>query len=117
MQDDTSSLDWRNWLFLENSTYVNSGSESSNSSVLGASVECLNFDKLLSTLDPVGASSSQNASNSLDIFSTCPENMQETSLSNSTLPEEQTISAPMPKDGKVVYNLCSIFNFLMKYGI
>ncbi|KAK2442206.1 P-loop containing nucleoside triphosphate hydrolase superfamily protein [Trifolium repens] len=99
IKDDTSSLDWRNWTFLENSTYVNSGSESSNSSVLGASVECLNFDKLLSTLDPVGASSSQNASNSLDI--TCPENMQETSLSNSTLPEEQTISAPMPKDGKV----------------
>jgi hypothetical protein len=43
--------------------------------------------------------------------------MQETSLSNSTLPEEQTISAMMPKDAKVVYNLCSIFNFLMKYGI
>jgi hypothetical protein len=51
-------------MFLENSTYVNSGSESSNSSVLRASVECLNFDKLLSTLDPVGTLSSQNTSNS-----------------------------------------------------
>ncbi|KAK2442231.1 P-loop containing nucleoside triphosphate hydrolase superfamily protein [Trifolium repens] len=71
IKDDTSSLDWRNWLFLENSTHVNSGSESSNSSVLRASVECLNFDKLLSTLDPVG-----------------------------TL-KEQTISAMMPKDAKV----------------
>ncbi|GAU43260.1 hypothetical protein TSUD_134040 [Trifolium subterraneum] len=101
IKDDTTFIDWRNWSFLGNSTHVNGGSESSNSSVLGGSVECLNFDKLLSTLDPVGASSFQNSSNSLDIFSKYPENMQETSLPNSTLPEEQTISAPMPIDANV----------------
>jgi hypothetical protein len=76
MQDDTPSLDWRNWTYLGNSPYVNGGLKSSNSSFLEGSVGCLNFDKLLSTLDR---------------FSMRPENMQETSLSNSTLPEEQTI--------------------------
>ncbi|XP_045803964.1 uncharacterized protein LOC123897403 [Trifolium pratense] len=116
IKDDTSSLDWRNWTFLGNSTYVNSGSESSNSSILGGSVECLNFDKLLSTLDPVGASSFQNSSNSLDIFSMHPENMQETSLPNSTLLEEQTISDPMPKDAKVDMELDESGTFSVEAG-
>lgn len=93
MQDDTSSLDWRNWTFLRNSTHVNGGIESSNLSVYEGSVECLNFDKLLSTLHPLGASS---------YHSPCPENLQETSLSNLTLQEEQTKSAQMPKNAKVV---------------
>ncbi|CAL5202973.1 unnamed protein product [Lathyrus oleraceus] len=92
IKDDTSSLDWRNWTFLRNSTHVNGGLESSNLSVYEGSVECLNFDKLLSTLHPLGASS---------YHSPCPENLQETSLSNLTLQEEQTKSAQMPKNAKV----------------
>ncbi|XP_058787652.1 uncharacterized protein LOC131662001 [Vicia villosa] len=92
IKDDTSSVDWRNWTFLRNSTHVNGGLESSNSSVYEGSVECLNFDKLLSTLHPLGASS---------FHSQCPENLQETSLSNSTLQEEQPKSAQMPKNAKV----------------
>ncbi|CAK8566401.1 unnamed protein product [Lathyrus sativus] len=92
IKDDTSSLDWKNWTFLRNSTHVNGGLESSNSSVYEGSVECLNLDKLLSTLHPLRASS---------IHSPCPENLQETSLSNSTLQEEPTKSAQMPKNAKV----------------
>jgi len=109
MQDDTSSPDWGNWTFLGNSTHVNGGSESSNSSVLEGSVECLNFEKILSTLNPVADSNFQNASTSLDSFSVLPENLQETVPSNSTILEEQTISASMPKDAKVVYNLLFYF--------
>jgi hypothetical protein len=109
MQDDTSSLDWRNWTFLGNSTYVNGCSESSNSSVLDGSVECLNFEKILSTLNPAVASNFHNASTSLDSYSVLPENLQEAMPSNSTLSEEQTISASTPKDAKVVYNLLFYF--------
>jgi len=109
MQDDTSSLDWRNWTFLGNSTYVNGSSESSNSSVLEGSVECLNFEKILSTLNPAAASNFHSASTSFDSFSVLPENLHKTIPSNSTLSEEQTISASMPKDAKVVYNLFFYF--------
>lgn len=61
MQDDTSSVDWRNWTFMENITSMNYGQGSVNSSVLEGSVESLNFDKLHSFLNPSGISISQNA--------------------------------------------------------
>ncbi|XP_027338527.1 uncharacterized protein LOC113852450 isoform X1 [Abrus precatorius] len=74
IQDNTISLDWRNWTLLENTTCVNYGQESSNSSVLEGSVESLNLDKVLSSLDPIGASISQNAlsSDTLSEHSMCP---------------------------------------------
>ncbi|KAL5077888.1 hypothetical protein RYX36_016872 [Vicia faba] len=84
IKDDTSSLDWRNWTFLRNSTHVNGVLASSNSSVYEGSVECLNFDKLLSTLHLLGAS---------NFHSLCPENLQETSLPNLILQKEQTKNA------------------------
>ncbi|XP_014501576.1 uncharacterized protein LOC106762275 isoform X2 [Vigna radiata var. radiata] len=61
VKDDTSSVDWRNWTFMENITSMNYGQGSVNSSVLEGSVESLNFDKLHSFLNPSGISISQNA--------------------------------------------------------
>ncbi|XP_052732608.1 uncharacterized protein LOC108330450 isoform X3 [Vigna angularis] len=61
VKDDTSSVDWRNWMFMENITSMNYGQESVNSSVFEGSVESLNFDKLHSFLNPSGISISQNA--------------------------------------------------------
>lgn len=111
MQDDTSSLDWRNWTFLGNTTYVSCGLESSNSSVSKGSVGCLNFDKIRGTLDPLGDSSFQNASTSLDRYSICPENLSETSRTNSTLPEDQIIMLRCQKMPKWYIICCSIFSF------
>ncbi|XP_027190964.1 uncharacterized protein [Cicer arietinum] len=115
IKDDTSSLDWRNWTFLENTTYVSCGLESSNSSVLEGSVGCLNFDKIRGTLDPLGDSSFQNASTSLDRYSICPENLSETSRTNST-PEEQIISAQMPKDAKMDSEADEFVTFSVQAG-
>ena len=108
MQDDTSSLDWRNWTFLENTTSMNYGSESLNSSVLEASVESLNFDKLRSSLDPSGVSISQNALSS-DRLCIHPENLEELSPSNSASLAKQTCP-PTCEDAKLVYHFSYIFN-------
>ncbi|KAJ1388107.1 P-loop containing nucleoside triphosphate hydrolase [Sesbania bispinosa] len=101
IKDDTSSLDWRNWTFLGNTTYVNYGSESSNPSVLEGSVESLNFETLLSTLDSSGASKFQNTLSSSDRLSIHPENLLETLPSSAASPVEQTVCPQMPKDAKV----------------
>ncbi|XP_061363887.1 uncharacterized protein LOC133307395 [Gastrolobium bilobum] len=101
IQDDTSSIDWRNWTFLGNTTYASYGPEILNSSVLEGSVESLNFDKLLSILDPPGASISQNALSSSDRLSIHPENLQEISPSNSASLAEYTICPQMAKDAEV----------------
>ncbi|RDX75060.1 ATPase family AAA domain-containing protein 5, partial [Mucuna pruriens] len=98
IHDDASSLDWRNWTFLENATSMNYGPETLNSSVLEGSVESLNFDKLHSSLDPSGASISQNGL-SLDRLCIHPEN-PEVSLSNSASLAEQTCHL-MCKDAEV----------------
>ena len=106
MQEDTSSLDWRNWTFLGKDTYVNYGPESSNSSALGGSVESLNDDKTPSTFDPSAVLISQNALSSSDRLSIQPEILQEVSSSNSaSLANEQTICPQPPKDAEVVHNL------------
>ncbi|KAH1255873.1 hypothetical protein AAZV13_04G206200 [Glycine max] len=98
-QDDTSSLDWRNWTFLENTTSMNYGSESLNSSVLEASVESLNFDKLRSSLYPSGTSISQNSLSS-DRLCIHPENLEELSPSNSASLAKQTCP-PTCEDAKL----------------
>jgi len=78
MQDDTSSIDWRNWTFMGNTTSMNYGQESPKSSVLEGSVESLNFDKLHSSLNPSGVSISQNALSS-DRLSIIPKKLEEAS--------------------------------------
>ncbi|KAL2638228.1 hypothetical protein AAZV13_06G103200 [Glycine max] len=97
-QDDTPSLDWRNWAFLENTTTMNYGPEILNSSVLEGSVESLNFDKLRSSLDPSGVSISQNALSS-DRLCIHPENLEEVSPSDSASLAEKTCP-PTCEDAK-----------------
>lgn len=108
MQDDTPSLDWRNWAFLENTTTMNYGPEILNSSVLEGSVESLNFDKLRSSLDPSGVSISQNALSS-DRLCIHPENLEEVSPSDSASLAEKTCP-PTCEDAKLVYHFSYIFN-------
>ncbi|MED6207040.1 hypothetical protein PIB30_032156 [Stylosanthes scabra] len=90
VQEDTSSLDWRNWTFLGDDTYVNYAPESYD-------------DKILSSLDPSGDSISYSALTSLDRLSIPPENVQATSLSeNLAMPaNEQTTCPQMLKDAEV----------------
>ncbi|XP_068481394.1 uncharacterized protein [Phaseolus vulgaris] len=78
VKDDTSSIDWRNWTFMGNTTSMNYGQESLKSSVLEGSVESLNFDKLHSSLNPSGVSISQNALSS-DRLSIIPKKLEEAS--------------------------------------
>ncbi|KAK7351122.1 hypothetical protein VNO77_10332 [Canavalia gladiata] len=100
IQDDTPSLDWRNWKLLENTSYVNYGPENSNSSVLEGSVESLNLIKLLNTLDPSGASISQNALSS-DRLSIHSQNLQEVSSSKSASLSEQAICPSICKEAEL----------------
>nr|KYP55154.1 ATPase family AAA domain-containing protein 5 [Cajanus cajan] len=99
IQNDTSSsLDWRNWTFLENTTSMDYDPESLDLSVLEGSFESLNFDKLHSSLVPSITSISQNAlsSNRLSIH---PENLEEVSPSSSASLADQT--CPPCKDAKL----------------
>jgi len=89
MQDDTLSVDWRNWTFVENMISVNYGQESVNASVLEGSVESLNFDKLHSSLNRLGISISQNALSS-DRLSIIRKKPEEVSPSNPSSLVEQS---------------------------
>lgn len=106
MQDDASPFDWSDWTFLDDTTIVDFGPESSNLSVLVCSVEPLNFDNFPSALRSSSASISQNAMSCPDQLSIQPDNMMEISQANSAmLANEQAICPPKPEDAKVVYNL------------
>ncbi|XP_027903010.1 uncharacterized protein LOC114163118 isoform X3 [Vigna unguiculata] len=89
VKDDTLSVDWRNWTFVENMISVNYGQESVNASVLEGSVESLNFDKLHSSLNRLGISISQNALSS-DRLSIIRKKPEEVSPSNPSSLVEQS---------------------------
>lgn len=105
-----SSLDWRNWTFLENAISMNCGPESFKSSVLEGSVECLNFDQLHSSLDPSDASISQNAL-SPDRPCIHPEILKEGSPTNSASLAEQKTCPVTCKDAEVVYYFLTLDYF------
>lgn len=105
MQDDTSFLDWNDWKFLENTTVVDFGPESSNLSVMEGSIESLNFDNFLSAVKPSRTSISQNALSYSDKLSTQPDNMTEISPANSSLPANKQATWPLNPPAKAVCNL------------
>ncbi|KAI4337809.1 hypothetical protein L6164_016181 [Bauhinia variegata] len=78
-QDDATSLDWRNWTFLEEATNSNCGPESVVSYLYEDSVQFLNFDNFHSILKPPCTSVAQNAKavlkvDEVDIFSVQADN-------------------------------------------
>ncbi|KAL2339795.1 hypothetical protein Fmac_007735 [Flemingia macrophylla] len=97
IQDDSSSLDWRNWTFLENNTSMNYDPESLDSSVLEGSVESLNFDKLQRSLVPSITPISQHALSSDRLCI----HREEVSPSSSASLAEQATCPPMCKDAEV----------------
>ncbi|XP_012570633.1 uncharacterized protein [Cicer arietinum] len=99
-QDDTSFLDWNDWKFLENTTVVDFGPESSNLSVMEGSIESLNFDNFLSAVKPSRTSISQNALSYSDKLSTQPDNMTEISPANSSLPANKQATWPLNPPAK-----------------
>jgi len=50
MEDDASPIDWIVWTFLDNTTIVYFGRESSNLSFMDGSIESLNLDNIPSAL-------------------------------------------------------------------
>jgi len=108
MQDDTSSIHWRNWTFMENTTSMNYGQESVNSSVLEGSIESLSFDKVHSSLNPSGVSISQNALSS-DRLSIIPKKLEEVLPSSPASLAEQTACLTR-ETAELVYHFFHIFS-------
>lgn len=106
MQEDASSLDWGDWTLLGNTTIADCGPESLSLSVMEGSVESLNFDNLLSAVQPSSSSISQNVLSCSDQVSIQYDNMMQISPANLVmLANEQMTHRLKPEDAKVVYNL------------
>ncbi|RYR34280.1 hypothetical protein Ahy_A10g049056 isoform C [Arachis hypogaea] len=116
-QDGTSSLDWNNWTFLGKTTIAKYSSEAPNLPVLMSSVEPLNFDNLHRAVDQFHALISQNAMPCSDgQLSLLPDILQEISLANSAVPDDQPICPSKSDDAKMDLELDGVSTFSGQAG-
>ncbi|XP_057738608.1 uncharacterized protein LOC130955701 isoform X1 [Arachis stenosperma] len=115
--DGTSSLDWNNWTFLGKTTIAKYSSEAPNLPVLMSSVEPLNFDNLHRAVDQSHALISQNAMPCSDgQLSLLPDILQEISLANSAVPDDQPICPSKSDDAKMDLELDGVSTFSGQAG-